>query len=89
MVFNILSIKITISWSTISTIREHIAAEEALAGACEAVGVYEAADVGIVITALQVIEPRLEWKGLSHGVKIVLVVLPCLFLLCLFRTKRD
>ena len=66
MVFNILSIKITISWSTISTIREHIAAEEALAGACEAVGVYEAADVGIVITALQVIEPRLCGVVLSN-----------------------
>ena len=66
MVFNILSIKITISWSTISTIREHIAAEEALAGACEAVGVYEAADVGIVIAALQVIESRLCGVVLSN-----------------------
>ena len=37
-------------------IREHIAPEEALAGGGEAVGVDEAADRGVVIAALQIIE---------------------------------
>ena len=40
-------------------IREHVAAEEALTGGGETVGVDEAADLGVVITALQVVESRL------------------------------
>ena len=43
----------------IETISEHIAAEEPLTGGGEAVGIDEAAEIGVVITALQVIESRL------------------------------
>ena len=46
-------------YCSVITIREHIAAEEALTGGGEAVGVDEAAEVGVVVTALQVIESQL------------------------------
>ena len=42
----------------VPTVREHIIAEEALAGACETVGVDEALDYRVIITALEVIESR-------------------------------
>ena len=48
----------------IETIREHIAPDEPLSGACEAVGVEEAAGVGVVVAGLQVIEA---------GVRVVVV----------------
>ena len=51
----------------ISAIREHIGTDEPLPGACEAVGVDEAAEIGVVITALQVIEPRLLGMRLAGG----------------------
>ena len=57
-------------YCSVITIREHIAAEEALTGGGEAVGVDEAADLWVVITALQVIESRLFgvifWKQSAH-----------------------
>ena len=70
MVFDILSSSVVaITYRIIPTIREHIAAEEALAGGGEAVGVDEAAEIGVVITALQVIEPRLLGMRLAKGEK--------------------
>ena len=50
-------------------IREHIAAEEALSGGGEAVCVDEAADLGVVITALQVIESQLLGMGVAKSTK--------------------
>ena len=41
----------------IQTIREHIIAEEALAGGGVGVGVYEAAGGGVVVAGLEIIEP--------------------------------
>ena len=43
----------------IPAVRKHIVPQEALAGACVAVGVEEALDHRVVISALQVIEARL------------------------------
>ena len=51
-------------------------AEDALAGRCQCVGVYEAAGGGIVISALQIIEPgileveaaKVAKNGLKFGV---------------------
>ena len=43
----------------IPAVRKHIVTQEALSGAGVAVGVEEALDDGIVISGLQVIEPRL------------------------------
>ena len=40
-----------------------------MAGGGEAVGVDEAAEIGVVITALQVIEPRLLGVGVAGRVK--------------------
>ena len=40
-----------------------------MAGGGEAVGVDEAAEIGVVITALQVIEPRLLGMRLAKGEK--------------------
>ena len=53
------------TYRIVVAIREHVAAEEAMAGGSEAVRVDEAADRGIVITALQVIESRLSRIGAS------------------------
>ena len=47
------------NWNIV-TIRKHIIPQEALAGACVAVGVEEALDDGIVISGLEVIEARLR-----------------------------
>ena len=48
------------NWNIV-TIRKHIIPQEALAGACVAVGVEEALDDGIVISALEVVEACLRW----------------------------
>ena len=48
----------------IAAVGKHVIAEDALTGGDEGVGVDEAADLGIIITALQVIEP---------GISVVLV----------------
>ena len=53
-------------------IREHVAAEEALAGGSEAVRVDEAAEVRVVVTALQVIESRLLGTVVARESKISL-----------------
>ncbi len=47
------------NWNIV-TIRKHIIPQEALTGACVAVGVEEALDDGIVISGLEVIEARLR-----------------------------
>ena len=52
----VLPIAVSKQHRIVVAIREHVAAEEALAGGGEAVGVDEAADRRVVITALQIIE---------------------------------
>ena len=49
----------------IVAIRKHIASDEPLPGAGEAVGVNKPADLGVVITALQVVESRLLGMGVA------------------------
>ena len=51
----------------IQTIHKHIVAEEPLSSACVGVGVDESANLGIVITGLQVIEPGLCWVIVAIG----------------------
>ena len=51
---------IVIDW-IIPTVRKHIVPQETLACACVAVGVEEAAERWIVISALEVVEARLRW----------------------------
>ena len=50
---------------TIHAIRKHIESKEALAGGSKAVCVEEAADDGVVISALEIIEAGFFDKGLS------------------------
>ena len=40
----------------VATVGVHVVAEDALAGACQTVGVDEAADGGVIVTGLQVIK---------------------------------
>ena len=47
---------IDIANGVIQTIRKHIVAEDALACACEVIGIDEAAEFGVVIAGLQIIE---------------------------------
>ena len=49
----------------ISTIGKHVIAQDALAGGNEGIGVDEAGDFGIIITALQVIEAGISSGGLA------------------------
>ena len=53
--------RISIANRVIPAIRKHIVPQETLAGGGVGVGVDEAADLGIVISALEVIEPGLYW----------------------------
>ena len=55
---------------------KHIAANKPLPGACEAVGVDEAADVGVVVTALQVIESRLLVRGVAVAARYIRSTVP-------------
>ena len=55
----------------ITTIRKHVVPEEALAGACIAVGVDESSEGGVVISALQVIEARFSRMILPASSKMV------------------
>ena len=50
-------------------IHKHIASDKPLPGACEAVGIDEAADVGVVVAALQIIESRLLGMGVAKSTK--------------------
>ena len=61
----------------IAAICEHVIAEDALAGGDEGVGVDEAADLGVVITALQIIEPGILGKGLA--IQSIFALLPLVF----------
>ena len=60
---------ICVSYWIVSAICEHIAAEDALAGGGEAVCIDKSADLRIVITALEVIQPRLLSVGLANDAK--------------------
>ena len=60
---------IFIVYRIVVAISEHIAAEDVLPGGGEAVRVDEAADLRVVITALQVIESRLLSVGLAKDAK--------------------
>jgi hypothetical protein len=53
-----------INW-IITAVGKHVIAEDALAGGNEGIGVDEAADGGIVITALQIIEAGILGGGLA------------------------
>lgn len=44
----------------IVAIGKHIVAEETLPGRCEGIGINESADLGVVITALKIVEPGLS-----------------------------
>ena len=57
--------RITIGNWIIIAIRKHIEPEKALSGAAVGVGVEEALNDGVVISALEVIEARLFNGGLS------------------------
>ena len=57
----------------VHTIRKHIVSEQALAGGNEYVGVEEPAPFGIVISALQVIQPGL-WDMLVVTTLFLLLV---------------
>lgn len=48
---------IATAYRIVAAVSEHVVAQQALAGGDEGIGVDKSADGGVVITALQVIEP--------------------------------
>jgi len=55
------------AYRIIATICKHIVAEEVLAGGGVGIGIEEAANLGIVISGLQIIEPGLYWGLVAIG----------------------
>ena len=54
----------------IITICKHIIAQDALAGRCEGIGINESADLGIVISALEIVERGLGFVVLAARAKM-------------------
>ena len=61
---------ITVCYRTIPAVRKHIEPQEALPRAGIAVGVEEAAQGGVIISALEVIEARLLIQVVAVGTKM-------------------
>ena len=58
----------TVHW-VVQTVGKHIAAEQALAGGDEGIGIDESAQLGIIITALEIVESGLSSLTLAAGPK--------------------
>ena len=76
MTFYLRSACIDEIYRIIAAIGEHIAAEDALSGGGEAVRVEEAAEGGVVVSALEVVESRLYGLGVATTQKISLFCSP-------------
>jgi hypothetical protein len=61
----------------IAAIGKHVIAEDTLSGRCKCIGVEEAADLGVVITGLQVIEPGILGADIAIGA--IFALLPLVF----------
>ena len=68
-----LSVRVFSGNRVVAAICKHIATQETLAGGCQFIGVDESANAGIVVTALQVVEPG--FSGIAVTVLILTGIL--------------